>query len=321
MCVLQLVEKGKITLDQPVDEILPELADPEILEGWNDDGSPVLRKATRRIEVRHLLTHTSGLGYSFLSEETTRWFAHKKIDQKDIQGDVVRGYSSPLLFEPGSKWMYSPGLDWAGILVARVSGETELQEYMRKNLWTPLGIRGGEMAFRKRDLGLDDADMGETWVHASLRKQGDASLVPLEEGWRDFNPKDCLGGGGIMASPEAYLKVLGSLLRNDGVILKRETLDEFMLQPMLVQGKIGTGAYEGLIGVLDSMVGARMLTGGLPLPKEEGCHEYQYGLLGLLSREKGQNGGEQEQKQWTLSWGGLPNLFWHVDREEGVAGM
>jgi hypothetical protein len=86
----------------------------------------------------------------------------------------------------------------------------------------------------------------------------------------------------------------------------------------LVQGKIGVSAHESLIKTMDNMVGAKMLTGGLPLPAEEGAHEYQHGLLGLLDREKG---GKGEGKEWTLTWGGLPNLFWHVNRSEGFAGM
>jgi CubicO group peptidase (beta-lactamase class C family) len=321
LCILQLVEQGKIELDQAVGDILPELARPEILEGFDPDGKPRLKAATRKIEVRHLTTHTSGMAYGFLSEEIMAWQKSQGIEQKDIDGDIIKSYSSPLLFEPGTQWMYSPGLDWAGLLIARVAGEKDLGTYMEKHLWGPLGIKKGDMAFRLDDLGLSQADLDERLVGISLRKQGDGSLVPLPTtgpgSFRGLNPKDCLGGGGIIATPAAYLKVLDSLLRNDGKIVKPETLDKYMLEPQLVADKIGTGAYESLMKTFDTMVGSKMLTGGLPLPNEEGAHEYQHGLLGLLDREKG---GKSDQ-EWTLTWGGLPNLFWHVNRTDGVAGM
>ena len=277
---LQLVEDGKITLDTPVGDILPEMANPDILEGFNDDGSPKLRKAQNKIRLHHLLTHTSGLAYEFLSEEIVKWFKHKGISQMELSGgDISKAYNTPLLFEPGTKWMYSPGLDWAGVLIARVSGEADLQAYMRKHIWTPLGIDAKSMAFRQKDLGLNEQETAERVVHLSLRKQGDQSIVPADP-IRSRNPKDCLGGGGIQTSPSAYLAVLRSLLRNDSKLLKTETVETYTLEPQLVDGKVGGSALSGpggLMEILDNMLGAKMLTGGLPLPKEEGAHEYQHG--------------------------------------------
>ena len=280
LSALQLVESNKITLDTPVGSILPEIANPDILEGFNDDGTARTRKATKEIKLRHLLTHTSGLAYDFLSPEITKWFASQNLEQTHLKnGDIKKAYNTPLLFEPGTQWHYSPGLDWAGILIARVSGEEDLQAYMRKNTWTPLGVDSKSMAFRQTDLGLSSSETAERIVHLSLRKQGDQSIVPVEP-MRSADPVDCLGGGGIMASPRAYLAVLRSLLRNDGKILKPETLNKYMLDPQLVEGKVGESAFSGPGGLterFDTMIGARMLTGGLPLPKEEGAHEYQHG--------------------------------------------
>lgn len=313
LAALQLIESGKIEVDTPVGDILPELASPDILEGWNSDGTPNLRKATRKIELRHLLTHTSGLGYGFLSEDIMKWYTYKKMSPEEMEGDILREYNVPLLFEPGTSWNYSPGLDWAGLLIARVSGEADLQAYMRKHIWGPLGIDSKDMAFRPKDLGLSEAETAERVVRFALRKQGDQSMVPVEYP-RDFNSKDCLGGGGIHATPEAYLAVLRSLLRNDGKILSPATLEKYMLEPQLTADKIGTSAYDGLIHTCNTLIGSKMLTGGLPIPNEEGAHEYQHGLLGLLNRPKG-------TKDWTLTWGGLPNLFWHVFPAQGICGI
>ncbi len=286
LSALQLVEAGKISLDTPIGDILPEIANPDILENFNDDGSANLHKATKKIQLHHLLTHTSGLSYDFLSEEIMKWFKSKGVSQAELSSnDMKKAYDTPLLFEPGTKWTYGPGLDWAGILIARVSGEPNLQSYLRKNIWTALGIDVKSMAFRQKDLGLNEQETAERVVHLSLRKQGDQSIVPADS-IRNRNPREDLGGGGILASPLAYLAVLRSLLRNDGKILKPETLSKYMLEPQLVDGKVGSSAHSGpggLVQTLDNMLAAKMLTGGLPLPKEEGAHEYQHGRSFHLS--------------------------------------
>ena len=284
LSALQLVEAGKLSLETNVGDIVPELANPEILEGWDSDGRPKLRKATKKIQLKHLLTHTSGLAYEFLSEDIMKWFRFMGVNQMEFSaGDIRKAYNTPLLFEPGEKWNYSPGLDWAGLLIAQVSGEPDLQSYMRKNIWQPLGIDSKSMAFRQDDLGLKEEETAERVVHLTLRKQGDQSIVPADP-IRSKNPKDDLGGGGIQASPAAYLAILRSLLRNDGKLLKPETLSKYMLEPQLVDGKVGSSAYSGpggLMETLDNMLGSKMLTGGLPLPKEGGAHDYQHGKLDI----------------------------------------
>ena len=223
--------------------------------------------------------------------------------------------SAPLLFEPGSKWGYSPGLDWAGLLIARVSGEPSLGAYFKKHIFDPLGSRTA--AFRKSELGLGEDELKERWTWMTAR-ESDGGIASSDV-FRDFEPRDDTGGGGLLTCPEDYIKVLVSLLCNDGKLLKKETVSTMVYEPQLVDGKISEAAGRVLLQVTATMEGSRMITGGYPLPEPEhengvgGEWEYQHGLLGLLTRKHG-------EKEWVLNWGGLPNLFWWVDPKNGLCG-
>lgn len=93
---MQCVEKGLVSLDQDVAGILPEWMSPDILTGFDQEsGEPQLKKATKKISLRLLLTHSSGMGYDFLSEKLTTWRTWHKQDVKELEGDIVRSRSSP----------------------------------------------------------------------------------------------------------------------------------------------------------------------------------------------------------------------------------
>jgi CubicO group peptidase (beta-lactamase class C family) len=101
---LQLVEQGKLHLDQPVYETLPEFGEIGLLEGWNEDGSPRLAKqgseaagASKKVTLRHLLTHTSGLCYDFLSPEILKWWEWKGIKPEQKGSKIREIYSAPLI--------------------------------------------------------------------------------------------------------------------------------------------------------------------------------------------------------------------------------
>src|SRR5262249_8288199 len=129
VALMQLVEQGKISLDDPASKYLPELAELKVIESFDaKTGDYKVRPATRPATVRHFLTHTSGLAYPFTSAV---W-----RDFKPRAGETYP-FGGPLLFDPGERWYYSTSTDVCGKLVEAASGQ-KLADYFRQHIFVPL---------------------------------------------------------------------------------------------------------------------------------------------------------------------------------------
>jgi CubicO group peptidase (beta-lactamase class C family) len=226
ICALQLVERGQLTLDDPVYEHIPELKDFKILKTFDDQGKPVEVQHTKPMTLRTLLTHTSGLTYDGMHPKLLAWLAYHGR-KPGVGATILQRFDAPLTFEPGESWMYGSGIDYAGLLIERVTGLT-LEEYMRQNLWEPLGIK--DMTFQLKSR----PDMKERMADMSLRDEesGKVKYTGAMEAYHSPDGdevQDCMGGQGVFTSPEEYLKVIHALLTTDEneKILKKETLKEF----------------------------------------------------------------------------------------------
>ncbi len=142
---LQLVEQGKLTLDEPVSKHLPELGKLEVLEGFDASGKPILRPAKTPIALRHLLTHTSGCAYANWSPTLTQYIKVTKSTPAAVAP------LNPLLFEPGTRWHYGTSLDWAGKLVEKISALT-LEQYFQNNILQPLGMKSTSFLVAPREF-------------------------------------------------------------------------------------------------------------------------------------------------------------------------
>jgi CubicO group peptidase (beta-lactamase class C family) len=135
VAAMQLVEQGKLQLDQPIGNVLPELAAPQVLEGFDAAGQPRTRPPKRPITLRHLLTHTAGFGYDTFSDDLAKYETAKNIPGIiACQNATLR---TPLLFYPGDRWFYGINFDWAGKMVEAASGK-KLGRYHQENLFAPL---------------------------------------------------------------------------------------------------------------------------------------------------------------------------------------
>tara|TARA_B100000925_G_C22000970_1_gene471246 strand:- start:1496 stop:2683 length:1188 start_codon:yes stop_codon:yes gene_type:complete len=214
VAALQLVERGEITLDEPLDEYLPEMSSRKII---NEDNE--ISKPKNSITLRHLLTHTAGFGYWFTSEKLSRWNELKEeINWKENY--------QPRLFESGTSYMYGTNIDWVGQLVEKISG-MNLEDYFRKNITGPL-------------------EMNSTWfnvpeeleslvVASSYRNPETGQLVKNEYQKRgatnNFN-----AGGGLSSSPSDYGKFLACMLNKgqlNGVKILNEDTFDLMNSPQL----------------------------------------------------------------------------------------
>src|SRR5262245_24780572 len=189
---MQLIEQGRLGVDDPAEKYLPQLAKLMVFESFDPaTGAYRLRPATKSITVRHLFTHTSGLGYPF-TDPITR-------DFKPRPGEEYA--AGPLVFEPGERWLYSTSTDWLGRLVEKVSGQT-LEDYFRQHILAPLGMNDtsyfvpAEKQSRLVTVGRRQAD--GTFIKESVQ--------PPTQG---FTP---IGGGGLSSTAADYIRFTRALL-------------------------------------------------------------------------------------------------------------
>ncbi|CAO2649644.1 Nn.00g070290.m01.CDS01 [Neocucurbitaria sp. VM-36] len=305
LCAMQLVEQGLITLDDAVYKHIPELKNFPILKGFEEKtGKPIEQKHKNPITLRLLLTHASGLTYDATHPKSLAWL-HYHNRPPATSGKLLERFNTPLMFEPGEGWCYGPGIDYAGLLIERVTG-TSLEEYMKKKLWGPLGIRDITFfpSFLRPDLKERLADMSVREESGKVRFTGARMTYRDGEG-REVG--ECMGGQGSFTSAEEYVKVLKAVLTcdEDEKILKRESLEEFF------RPQLGQGSKAALNEVLqDDMTNNAM--GGTAKEIEK-----DWGLGGVLIMQDSPDG----KKAGTMLWGGLPNLRWWVDRKTGLCGL
>lgn len=122
VAALQLVEEGRLVLDQPAGELVAHLGQVEVLMGFDDTGQPLTRPPRRPVTLRHLLSHTSGLGYDFWNPEVIRY--QEATGLPPVASRRNDALLLPLLFDPGERWNYSIGIDWVGKMVEAVAGRT-----------------------------------------------------------------------------------------------------------------------------------------------------------------------------------------------------
>ncbi|KAK4032779.1 acyltransferase LovD [Parachaetomium inaequale] len=297
IAALQCVEDGLLSLDGDLSAFAPELARLQVLEG--DD---TLVPAARPITLAMLLTHTSGLSYDFLVPQLAKWRQENEAPLAEgMRRPVEEAFAYPLAFQPGTGWMYGTGLDWAGRIVERATGE-RLQEFVRRRIAAPLGIAPEDAQFfpvegdavRARLVNLNPDDP-EGLGRAVLGGGGD--MNKRSDG--DF------GGHGMFMTGEGYVKVLRSLLVNDGKLLRPETVEK------MFENHIGPDAEEGFRAAMESPSGEFFRVG-----MDSGT-KLGHGLGGLMPLEDLEGWyGER-----TLSWGGGMSFAWFVDRKNGLCGL
>lgn len=295
IAALQAVEQGIIGLDDDVRKHIPELGSHGILEGFDEDDKPKIKEVKNTITLRQLLTHSSGATYSMIPDmikmekQRGRWGKHI-----DNAGTILERYDLPLIAQPGESWMYSPGLDWTGLLLKRLTGN-DLDALIKKNILTPLNITGITF-WPSEDPALKDK------IPQLTVRTPEGKLAPMTDATLNTGSTDCFGGHGGYAQMGSYLKVLQSLLANDGKLLKPSTVD-MMFTPQLGEGsKTAMNIFKDMFGHM--LIGE--IEKGIPM---------DHGLGGALFME----GDVGRRRKGTMQWGGLVNPFWLIDREAGIA--
>jgi methyl acetate hydrolase len=292
VAALQLLEQNRLDLDSPAAKWLPALAGIQVLDGFASDGSPITRAPKRPLTLRHLLTHTSGFGYEFLSDNVQKYQA--ATGTPSILSASRASLEQPLLFDPGERWEYGIGIDWAGLVVEAVSGRT-LGEYLREHVLAPLGMN--DTAFVMRD------DMRAR--KAKIHQRVDGNLVPLDLELPQ-PPEVELGGAGLYGTVGDYVKFVRMILNRGagkhGRVLREDTV------------ALLSKNHMGALTVPSVKTANPMLSNDMPLPPDI---PHQWGLIAMLNTKPLPTG----RAAGSLMWAGLANSYYWIDPQAGIAGV
>ena len=228
---LQLVEQGKVKLDEPVSKHLPKLANLQVLDGFDTAGKPRLRPAKTAVTLKHLLTHTSGICYDTWDADMFRYTKYVGTPPPAVP---------PLMFEPGTRWQYGMGVDWAGRLVEAISG-VSLEQYFQTHVCGPL-----EMHDTSYLLPASKFDRLVT----GYERQPDGTLKQNPR-TPPSAPKEFNGGGGLYSTTGDYTRFMQMILHkgrgvNGARILQSKTVESMEINQIgaATAGKMKTQRPE-----------------------------------------------------------------------------
>jgi CubicO group peptidase (beta-lactamase class C family) len=290
---MQLVEQGKLSLDEPIGKLLPDLASPQVLEGFDTKGEPRLRAANKPITLRQLMTHTAGFCYELWNSDKAAYL--EKTGTPGITTCQNAALRTPLASDPGTRWEYGTNIDFVGKAVEAASGK-RLDAYLRDHLFTPLGM--SDTGFKITD------DMRKRLVGMHVRGE-DGTLAPLPFELEQ-NPEFHMGGGGLYSTAADYIKFCQMILNkgkgNGNQVLKAETV------ATMGQNHIGD------INVTKMISSAPIYTNDVDLYPDQ---VKKWGLSFLINTAKTPEG----RSPGSLAWAGLANTYFWIDPSRDVCGV
>ncbi len=265
MAAMMLIEQGKLKLDQPISDFIPAFKNMTVLVDPMKDLTA--RPATTPITVRHLLTHTAGLGYTIITQGPllkeyerqgiTPFSANAAVEAqlrlvrpKSLEEFANRVAKLPLIAEPGTKWSYSIGLDVLGRVVEVASG-MPFETYLETRIFKPLKMNSSYFTVPAKDAAR--LVTGYTWVGANR--------VPLDPGATSIflqPPSFPYGGAGLVMSAHDYDRFLHMLQNGgslDGVRLMKPETVALAMSNLLPAGVTYGGAVANTGGASGSMQG------------------------------------------------------------------
>ncbi|MFI4998958.1 MAG: serine hydrolase domain-containing protein [Reyranellales bacterium] len=283
---MQLVERGKLELDAPASAVVPEIGTKGVLEGFDAAGKARTRPPRQPVTLRHLLTHTSGLGYDTWNADVMRYREATGIPA--VGSCQNAALTTPLLAEPGERWEYGISIDWAGKMVEAASG-MRLDRYLKENILDPLGMT---------DTGFKIGS-AQRPRKARMHTRGASGLVAIDHELPQA-PEFHMGGGGLYSTVGDYLKFTRMILGGGGSVLKRETVALMSLNAM---GKVS----------------CRRLKSQTPASSHD--LDFVDGMKWGLSFMINPAAFPGRRSAGSLAWGGLANSYYWVDPVRKVTGV
>src|SRR6202162_6361699 len=290
---MQLVEQGKLSLDVPIGKVLPDLAAPQVLEGFDANGKPKLRPAKNPITLRFRMPHTAGFCYHLWNGDMVKYL--EKPGTPDITSCKNAALKTPIMTDPGTRWEYGTNIDFVGKAVEAISGK-KLDAYLRDHLFTPLGMS---------DTGFKLGDFPRRRLVGMHARGPDGSLAPIPFELEQ-DPEFHMGGGGLYGTADDYIKFTQMILNkgrgNGNQVLKPETI------AMMGQNHIGD------INMTKMTSAAAFATNDIDLYPDM---VKKFGLSFLITHPRTPEG----RSPGSLAWVGLANTYFWIDPARDVTGV
>jgi CubicO group peptidase (beta-lactamase class C family) len=290
---MQLVEQGRLSLDQPIGSLLPALASPSVLEGIGADGEPILRPAKTEITLRQLMTHTAGLCYDMWNGDMVTYL--EKTGLPGVISCKNDALKTPLTSDPGTRWEYGISIDFVGKAIEAASGQ-RLDVYLRDNVLAPLGMNDTSFkmtpAQRERLVGM----------HART-PDGAAASIAFEV---EQEPEFHMGGGGLYGTAADYIKFTQMILNrgegNGNRVLRPETV------AMMSENHIGDLSMTKMVAAIPAVTNDVDLYPGMVK---------KWGLSFMINTDATPEG----RSPGSLAWAGLANTYFWIDPSRDVTGV
>jgi CubicO group peptidase (beta-lactamase class C family) len=293
LAAMILIDRGSLSLETPVEEIIPSFGELKVIESISAEGELVLRPALRRATLRHLLTHTAGTAYPLFNEKMLRYM--QVTGQSYVSTGAIDELMAPLVFDPGEGWAYGIGVEWTGYMVQEVTG-IPIDQFCTVEIFEPLGMTS--TVFEPEDAASRPAQV--------YGRAADGSFTPIE-----FAPPphpEIYGmGGAVYSTAPDYLRLLQLVLAGGAVdgrrIVSVDSL-ELMMQSQMA------GATVPRIKSLDYGISADV---DLVFADTPVTH-----TAGFLRTERDIPGMRCAGSLW---WAGFLNTHFWVDPTRDVAAV
>ena len=291
-CIMQLIEKEKLSLNTKLKDFFPEVANQKIIDGFNKKNEATYSEANSDITIQQLLTHTSGFAYEIWNEN---------IAALVEKGDLTTAFygddkflKAPLSFNPGTAWEYGIGIDWLGVLVEKISDMT-LQDYMKDNIFSPLGMDDTSYDVPKEKI--------ERLVKVHSRNEEEYLEMPFDPPEKsDFYS----GGGNLVSTLSDYSSFLNMFLNqgksSEGRILQKTSVDLMLT------------SHTGELLMTSMQTSAPILSNDVDFFPDT---DKSWGLGFMINNEDIENG----RPKGSAGWAGLFNSYFWIDPKNKIAAV
>ncbi|MCC6710032.1 MAG: beta-lactamase family protein [Gammaproteobacteria bacterium] len=294
VAVMQLVEEGKLALDDLAGKYVPEIDAIQVLDGFDANGEARLRKPRTPITVNHLMLHTAGFCYDFFSADLLRYRTAREIPS--VLSCTFAAIQDVLLHDPGERWTYGNNIDWLGRIVEVLRGK-RLGEVLRERVFAPLAME---------DIAFNMTPSMRARLASLHQRVADGQLTAHPEIVLPQPPEMDMGGAGLYATIGEYMKFIRMVLNDgagpEGRVLKAATVAQMASNGL---GNLTSGAWTSS--------NPFYANSGDFFPGLRKSWSYTFQVL----EEDAPTG----RPAGALSWAGLANTYFWIDRKNGVGGM